>query len=155
MPIQIATFKAICMQCQSVFSIPLLPDQAFGEFIAWGENGKAAVYLSAYEDGNWDYIISLYHQVTGGPLSDIEKETNCVQWLIGRCLDTVEGENLSIMGGPVCPACHSHRVGYGNSIKTGGVTLQDATFGQFSSLNKNGQIEHIRELLGSYLQIRR
>lgn len=142
----VATFRCVCETCSAEFSAPLLSDSAsFGEFIARGRNGKANAYLNSFE-GGWDEVEKVWEKVRESHGSERD-EPDELQAVIGRCLDPVDGEALSIDGGPVCPSCGSDRVAYGDAARTGEADLPPASFDGFLKLSPKERAKFIRGIL--------
>ena len=49
-------YEASCHHCRRTFSIPLLGDHSYSQFILHGERGSVFGYLSAYEEPAWEDI---------------------------------------------------------------------------------------------------
>ena len=146
---KVATFRATCSDCHTPFDNPLLPDGSYGEFIARGERGTVFAYLFAINNMGWDRIDQFVKKVF--PQKYGSSETECFQWVIGKCLDPIDGQELSIVGNPVCPSCLGTHVMYGDDIRTGELDLLDATFSKFLSLDDLAQEQRIKELCDQWL----
>ena len=147
---KVFTFKATCNDCKTEFDNPLLSDLSYGEFIARGERGTVFAYLPAINNFGWDRINQLFKKTF--PKKDQDSETNCFQWIIGKCLDLIDNQELSIVNNPICPNCHRDSVMYGDEIKTGELNLPDATFSVFLALNDMEQETLIRNLCDLWLE---
>ena len=146
---KVTTFQATCSDCHTRFDNPLLPDMSYGEFIARGEKGTAFAYLPSIGNAGWDRINQLFKKVF--PKKHASSETDCFQWMIGKCLDPINDQNLRIVGSPVCPNCQGHNVQYGDDVRTGELDLPDATFSKFLSLDDPAQEQMIKELCEQWL----
>jgi hypothetical protein len=123
---------------------------AYGEFIARGQRGTVFAYLSAIGNMGWDRIDQLVKKVF--PQKHQSSRDKCFQWVIGKSLDPIDGQELSIVGNPVCPNCHGTNVIYGDDIRTGELDLPDATFSKFLSLDDLTQEQWIKELCDQWLE---
>lgn len=112
----------------------------YGEFIAKGIRGIGAAYLNVYAGAgsDWDRIEDLQKRLAGCANVDL-------QWLIGKCLDPIEGEELSIIGGPRCSRCGSGRV-TGIEESAGLIEIPNASFTRFNSLTPTDQEQFIARL---------
>lgn len=146
---KVSTFQATCSDCRTQFDNPLLPDMAYGEFIARGQKGTAFAYLTAFGNPGWDRIDQLFKKLF--PKRDRSSETEGFQWVMGKCLDPIDDQELSIASAPVCPKCHGINVRAGDDIRTGGLDLPDATFSKFLSLDDLAQEKRIKELCSEWL----
>ena len=138
-----ATFKTLCEKCQHIFDIPLLSDFSYGKFIAKDKSGKVFAHLQAIDNEGWNRISEIFDNLS-------ENKTNYTtehfQWIVGECLDSVNGDKISIANRYVCPKCHSS-VKYGPGEKTGEMNLPEASFSEFLSLSDEEQTAKIKTLL--------
>lgn len=147
---KVTTFKATCNDCHTQFDKPSLPSIAYGEFIARGEKGTVFAYLSTFGNSGWDRIDQLFKNVF--PKKYQSSATECFQWVIGKCLDPIDDQALSIVGAPVCPNCHGSNVLAGDDIRAGELDLPDATFSKFLSLDDVAQEQMVKDLCSQWLE---
>jgi hypothetical protein len=147
---KVTTFRATCNDCHTPFDNPLLSDMSYGEFIARGEKGTAFAYLPAMGNPGWDRIDQLFKKFF--PKKHPSSETECFQWILGKCLDSLNDQELSIVSAPVCPNCHDNNLMYGDDIKTGELDLPDATFSKFFSLDDLAQEQMVNKLCSQWLE---
>ena len=144
----IAAFSSECQSCTNRFEIPVLSDFSYGKFIAKGKSGKTFAYLNAIEhETEWDSIEEIYNEICELDAKLI-KNTDAFQYLVGRCMNRVNGEELSIIRKWVCPECQSEdvRVELGEAV--GLMNMEDVSFSEFLSVSEDGK----RKLLRQYLQ---
>ena len=146
----VATFRAECKDCGTQFDNPSLGSMAYGEFIARGDKGTVFAYLPAFGNPGWDKIDGIFKKVF--PKERKSRETDCLQWVIGKCLDPIDGQDLSIVGGTVCPQCQGTNVMDGDELRTGALDLPNATFSSFLALDETSQEQRVRMLCDEWLQ---
>ncbi len=147
---KVSTYRAVCNDCKTEFHHPLLSDMSYGQFVARGEKGTAFGYFLAFDNIGWEKIHGLVEKFYS--VNDIFSKRDCFQWIIGKCLDPIDNQELSIVRGPVCPSCHGTNVEYGDSYKTGELNVPDATFSKFLALSNVEQEIMIKDLCNIWLE---
>lgn len=145
----VATFRATCKDCGAHFDNPSLGSMAYGEFIARGDRGTVFAYLPTFGNPGWDKIDQVFKKVF--PKQKQSAQTDCFQWVVGKCLDPIDGQELSIFSGTVCPNCHTTNVMAGDDVHTGTLDLPDATFSNFLALDEGAQEQRVRALCDQWL----
>ena len=151
MPVRVAFFKSDCRDCGNMFPYPLLPDhETYGTFMAKGPDGRTFAYLcSLIGPGQvgWDEVASIFGKIAAEKNLILDEERDDLQRLVGKCLDSVNGHELSITEGPRCPECGSNNINYGDGELIDSKEIPEASFEQFLSLNPQDRERRIRHLL--------
>jgi hypothetical protein len=145
---EIKFYKAICNKCSYVFTVPVLGDMSYGEFIAKGDKGNIFGYLNAFDNEEaWKYIEYFFTKLCNqnNKSSDCRDGIEQFYYIIGKCLDKIEGQELSIVGFPKCPNC---RIPCGNFNDNDNNFIEKkdiprASFEEFLSLNDFQRKKHI------------
>ena len=146
----IITFRGSCNACKEHLTVPLLSDFAYGEFIARAYDGRTHGYLNTFEESAWDSIEQIFGLVN---VKFIDRELESIesfQWVLGKCIDPINGHELSIVLGPVCSFCGSKDVTYGNAIKVGYQSIPTVSFSEFMKLDESGKFTLLEKLLEEY-----
>ena len=128
--------------------------ESYGEFIVKGEAGNAVAYLCAFTKPGWNVVQDIHASLTRSRFSRLRGASSrgCLQWVIGRCLDSLDGEQLSLNKRVVCPLCHSEHVSYGDAVRVGFVDLPVASFSRFLSLSPGERTSRVRQLCLAWLK---
>lgn len=148
---EISTFRANCNACSETFAVPLLSDFSYGEFIARAQDGRTHGYLNSVEEPGWDSVEHALNivKIQTPDLSDFDS-TKCFQWLVGKCMDSINGQELSIVSRPVCPACASSEISYSDADLVGYESVPSVTFSTFMGLDEPKRISLVSRLLGEF-----
>jgi len=148
---KVATFRAECQSCGNIFAVPLLSEQAYGEFIAKSQSGRAFAYLNSFEEPAWDQLKELCEQLLPSLRSAPARSRAIAvfHYVVGHCLDQTDGETFDIGAGQICPQCHSRDVQYGDSTQIGVLEIPNATFAEFLELDVARRRLRIKELIKS------
>jgi hypothetical protein len=137
-------YEASCHHCRRTFSIPLLGDQTYGQFIFHGEKGSVFGYLSASEEPAWEDITERLERAglltTPRSRPDIEH----LQRVIAASADPINGETLLLY--PICPGCRSRSVEYGDSRPSDTREIPGVTFRDYHALSEQNRTESLRQL---------
>ena len=106
-------YEASCLHCKRTFSVPLLGDQSYGQFIFHGERGGVFGYLFAFDEPAWEDITDRLRQTRLYITSQNRADSDRFQRVIAASADPVSGQSLALR--PVCPSCHSDNILYGDS----------------------------------------
>lgn len=127
---EIQTFKAKCSDCRSEFARPELGDMAYGEFIFTGSEGTVFCYFRAI----------------GNPVIDaverLVKLNSNFSSVFAFLADAVDGQKMN--AAHICPVCRSTKFDYWSGARVGSMTVQDASFTHYLSLQEPDQIAAIR-----------
>jgi hypothetical protein len=151
---RVAIFDSECQDCGAQFAEPHLGDMVYGAFIARGDKGTAFAYLNAIREPAWDVVKGVHRQVSRSRLNRVRavSSVECFQWLIGRCLDPIDGQQLSIVSWAVCPQCHSHNVIIHEARKLGSFELPSASFASFLALSSRKRRSFVRGQCRTWLR---
>jgi len=148
---RVAFFKSDCRDCGHSFPYPLLPDQeSYGTCIAKGSDGRTFAYLCCLigpGQVGWDEVASIFSKIAIEKNLILYEERDDLQQLIGKCLDPVNGLELSIAEGPICPDCGSTNIDYGDGELIETREIPEASFEQFLSLSAEDRERRILHLL--------
>ena len=148
-PYSVLTFEARCNDCEWRFPCPLLGPGAYGEFVAVGSKGSVYAYLNSLEGLGWAAVDHAFKQAASSLIQRMfgpSSRSSCFQWVVGRCLDTLQDQRLSIVSGPICPKCLSQAVRYGDAHPLAPIALPRASFAGFLQLNPAGRVSQVRAL---------
>lgn len=143
---RVARFKAKCKDCSNDFLIPLLSDFAYGEFIARGQFGKEFGYLNSFEQKAWGMIDEIFKSLRSNDKNKEDDESACFQKVVGKCIDKIDGEEFSIVSGPVCPKCFSRKIDYDDQIVIDFYEIPEATFNALMNLNEDDRKKFVERL---------
>ncbi len=144
---QVQFFQASCQACRRKFSMPLLSDFSYGEFIFHGERGGVYGFLLALEEPAWEDIETRLQRVGVLAVSPTQKNTKDIDRfhrVIAACSDAIGGQALVPF--PVCPSCQSHSIAYGDSTPLGIRDIPRVTFGAYQLLSEAMKTERVGEL---------
>jgi hypothetical protein len=144
---RVMRFRARCAACGNSWASPLLSDQqSNGEFILFGERGRAFAYLGAFTEPAWDAIALVAASIVGPvPDRDWQPAAARLQHVIAACADPVDGERLTMSH--VCPSCQSTDVLYGDGEAMGPIEIPIASFDSFMALSPEDRAVRLRELI--------
>jgi hypothetical protein len=156
----VSTFRAECLDCGYVFAFPLLPEEAFGEFVVVSETGMALGYLNSFAHPAWDTIHNVVSEHFGTSTRRTLPRFGAVrpralehvevfQWVVGRCIDSAHGHSWHLSY-PVCSQCRSRNVSYGNGQLVGALEAPSISFAAFDHLTPEHQSSRVRELIAEY-----
>ena len=141
----IAAFRAVCYSCGLKFGYPMLGEMlSYGEFVATSERGDLYAYVSAFT-GEWDDVERIIEMISP-KWRAADPGYRRFHWIIGQCLDPLEGQALSIVSGPICPGCQSRDIAYGDAERLGFQRVPDATWRRFMSLSPAGRRQFVEKL---------
>src|SRR6266403_4521514 len=91
---RIQFYEASCRHCRRTFSIPLLGDQSYGQFIFHGENGGIFGYLSSLEEPAWEDITDRLRQAGLFKTSTSRADIEHLQSVIAASADPIGEQKL-------------------------------------------------------------
>ena len=143
-PHKVQFFNASCQACGQIFSMPLLSDFSYGEFIFHGERDHVFSFLSAFEEAAWDDIENRLRQA--GLLADSpsRQQVQLMHRVIAAAADMISGQRLVPF--PVCPSCGSSSVTYGDSEPQGIREIPGVTFNQYQMLSTTERSRRVEQL---------
>lgn len=141
-----ARFEAKCKDCSNIFLIPLLSDFSYGEFIAKGQSGKGFVYLNAFKEKAWGVIDEIIKSSRSHDKNKEYEESECFQKVVGQCIDTIDGEEFSIISDPVCPKCLSRKIDYDDRDIIDFHEIPEATFNGIVNMEEDERKIFIEKL---------
>src|SRR5438874_1555813 len=106
-------YEASCPHCRRTFSIPLLGNQSYGQFIFHGEKGDAFGFLSAFEEPAWEDIERRLRRAGMYTTSHSRTNIDRFQRVVAASADPICEQTLMLL--PVCPGCSSQSVEYWDS----------------------------------------
>lgn len=141
---KITFFEAKCNECGLLFDTPLLSDFSYGDFIATSENGAFVAYLNALEEPSVEEIRLLFDKLFkryGLKLNEI----SCFHFVVGKCSDMIEGQEMRIDIGPICPDCGSKSINYNNLRVVRTRNVENLSFTSFIGLSDDEKNSLIKE----------
>ncbi len=149
---EIAFFEAKCKKCGTLFDTPLLSDFSYGEFIARSENGAIVAYLNAIEELSFNEISSLFYKLLKN--YDINLNKNyCFHFVVGKCSDRIEGQEMVLDLCPICPDCKSNCCDYNNMRMVGKSDIEKLSFTSFSALSYDEKNSLIEEYITQFAKL--
>jgi hypothetical protein len=149
---KILFFQAKCNKCGALFDTPLLSDFSYGEFIATSENGAFVAYLNALEEPSFKEIGFLFDKLFkkyGLNLNEI----SCFHFIVGKCSDMIEGQNMRIDIGPICPDCSSNNCDYNNLRMVSKREVEKLSFTSFTGLSDDEKNSLIKEYITQFSKL--
>jgi hypothetical protein len=137
-------FSAKCQACGHRFSMPVLSDFSYGEFIFHGERQRVFGFLSAHEEPAWEDIDARLRRAALLGDSPSRPEINRLHRVIAAAADSIAGQRLVPL--PVCPSCGARSVAYGDSDPQGIHEIPSVTFQQYQSLSDSERSERVEQL---------
>jgi len=137
-------YEASCRHCRRTFSIPLLGDQSYGQFIFHGEKGSVFGYLSAFEEPAWEDIEHRLQQAGTYTPPQSRTDIERFQRVVAACADPIGGQALVLL--PLCPGCHSQSVEYRDSKPLDIRDIPGVTFRDYHALSAQARTERVRQL---------
>jgi hypothetical protein len=137
------------------FAVPLLSDmESYGEYIVEGEAGTVFAYLCGLTEPAWDVVQGIHASLTRSRFSRLRGASSrgCLQWVIGRCLDPLDGQTLNVGKRFMCPLCHSDHIAFGDAVRVGFAELPVASSTRFLSLSPSERTSRVRQLCLAWLQ---
>lgn len=136
-------FDARCLHCRRTFSIPLLGDQSYGQFILHGEKGDVFGYLSAFDNPVWEDIANRLKDAGLFSYSDSQTEVERFQRVIAASADPIGSQALELS--PSCPSCHCDSLSYSDLTPLGVRGIPSVTFYEYQKL-ADGKTARLCEL---------
>jgi len=124
--------------------MPLLGDQSYGQFVFFGERGGAFGYLSAFEEPAWEDITKRLERAGLFTAFKSRADIDRFQRVIAASADTIAGQSLVLL--PVCPACHSTFIAYGDATPLRICEIHSVTFHDYQLLSDEQKTERLCEL---------
>lgn len=143
---EIAFFQAKCSECGTEFSTPLLSDFSYGQFIARSENGLFFAYLNAIEELAFKEISCIFDKLLKECGSSLDENT-CFHSVVGKCSDMIEGQEMRIDIGPICPYCKSSSCHYDNLKMVEKREIENLSFTSFVALSDEEKNSLIRDYI--------
>lgn len=139
---RIQFYEASCRHCRRTFSMPLLGDQSYGQFIFHGEKGSVFGYLSSFEEPAWADITGRLQRA--GLFTKSRADIEHLQRVIAASADPIDGQTLLLC--PICPGCRSRSVEYGDSQPLDRREIPGVTSGAYHALSDQNRTERLRQL---------
>jgi hypothetical protein len=143
---KVARFEAKCKDCSNIFLIPLLSDFSYGEFIAKGQFGKGFVYLNSFEEKAWTVIDEIIKSLRSKDKNKEYEESGYFQKVVGKCIDKTDEEEFSIVSGPICPKCLSHKIDYDDREIIDFHEIPEATFNVLMNLKEEERKKFVEKI---------
>jgi len=137
-------FEASCHACGHRFSMPLLGDFSYGQFILHGERQSVFGFLSAHDKPAWEDIDARLLRAGLFSASAIRPDIDRFQRVVAASADAIGGQRLVPF--PVCPSCGSRSVAYGDSRPQGIRDVPRVTFGEYQLLSDEMRSHKLAEL---------
>jgi hypothetical protein len=137
-------YEASCRHCRRTFSIPLLGDQSYGQFIFHGEKGNVYGYPSSFEEPIWEDITERLGRAGLFTSSKSRADIEHLQRVIAASADPISGQGLVLL--PVCPGCRSQSLEYGDSKPLDIRHIPSVTFSAYRRLSDESRLERLRSL---------
>ncbi len=137
-------YEASCRHCRRTFSIPLLGDQGYGQFIFHGEKGSVFGFLFALEEPAWADIENTLRRAGLYTTSYSRPGAGRFQRVVAASADPIGGQPLVLL--PVCPGCRSRSVEYGDSKPLDIREIRRVTFDAYQSLSDQDKTGRLRQL---------
>lgn len=102
-------FNYHCTNCNCVFKVPKLANQAYGEFLLRSSDGSDEAYLNAFNDPTYDEV----HQILKSNVKTAHKSANALADILRKIYGAVAcdpdgaGGAYQLAGSPKCPSCGS------------------------------------------------
>jgi hypothetical protein len=149
---QVQFVEASCQACRRKFSMPVLSDFSYGEFILHGERNCVFGFLCAHNEPAWEDIETRLKQAGLLAASPTRTDIDHFHRVIASSADAISGQRLVPF--PVCPSCGSRSVAYGDSKphEIGDFIREDireiprVTFEAFQLLSDATKTERVGEL---------
>ena len=141
---RVQLYEASCRHCRRTFSIPLLGDQSYGDFIFHGEKGGAFGFLFALEEPAWEDIEERLRRAGLYTASRARSQIDHFQRVVAASADPISGQALALL--PVCPGCRSQSVEYGDSKPLEIREIPGVTFRGYQALSDQNRTERLRQL---------
>ncbi len=136
-------YEASCHHCRRTFSVPLLGDQSYGEFIFHGESGTSFGLLRTSEEPAWNDIADRLRRA-GLFTSATRPEVEHFQRVVAASADHINGQTLLLY--PICPGCRSRSIEYGESKPLDVRTIPTVSFRDYHLLSDTEKLEGLRQL---------
>ncbi|MBK8093779.1 MAG: hypothetical protein IPK32_17835 [Verrucomicrobiaceae bacterium] len=137
-------FSAKCQACGHGFSMPLLSDFSYGEFIFHGERQCVFGFLSAQDEPAWEDIeVRLRRSALLGD-RPTRPQIERLHRVIAVAADSIAGQRL--VSFPVCPSCGARSVAYGDSDPQGIHEIPQVSFQQYQSLSDSERSRRVEQL---------
>jgi hypothetical protein len=137
-------FSANCQTCGHRFSMPLLGDFSYGQFIFQGERQRVFGYLAALDEPAWEDIDARLRRAALLGNSPSSSEIDHLHRVIAAAADSIAGQQLVPL--PVCPLCGARSVAYGDSDPQGIHEIPSVTFQQYQSLSDSERSRRVEQL---------
>lgn len=137
-------FSAKCQACGHRFSMPLLGDFSYGEFILHGERQRVFGFLSAHDEPAWEDIDARLRRVALLSDSPSRPEIDRLHRVIAATADSIAGQRLVPF--PVCPSCGARSVACGDSDPQGIHEIPRVTFQWYRSLSDAERSRRVEQL---------
>jgi hypothetical protein len=139
---KIQFFSATCHACGHRFSMPVLSDFSYGEFIFYGGREQMFGFLSAHYEPAWEDIAARSRRAAFLGDSPAHSEIDRLHRVIAAAADSIAGDRL--VPCPVCPSCGGRSVAYGDP--QGIREIQTVTFQQYQSLSDTERTHRVEQL---------
>ena len=136
-------YEASCHDCRLTFSIPLLGDQSYGDFIFHGEKGSAFGLLLVAEEPAWKDIEDRLLRAGLFTTHRTHAEIEHFQRVVAASADPINGQTLLLY--PICPGCRSRAIEYGDSKALDIREIPGVTFRGYHALSDQNRTERLRQ----------
>lgn len=143
---RIATFNATCEKCKHRFTVPLLSDMSYGEFLYIDKNGLDHKYYCGLDESHWEMIEPIVDKFDTKHRFDKGDE---IRRIIGLIADRPSETDYYLTGKWICPACNSDSVAVEGTNRIDFVDVEDLLFERFDVLSLVEQECEIENLIKS------
>jgi hypothetical protein len=137
-------FRATCSACGHQFSMPLLSDFSYGQFIFHGKCNRVFGFLSAHDEPVWEDIRVRLQRAAFLPQSPSRSQIDKLHSVIAGAADSIAGQQLVPF--PVCPSCGARTVSYGDSDSQGVHEIPRVSFHGYEKLSDRERSERVEQL---------
>lgn len=130
-----------CQECSTEFTFPILPEMSYGLFLFKSSNSRIYRYYDSNDNDVWSYVSRYLEKIN---------QFEVIQYVLGYCMDKVDGQPLSITDKPVCNSCQKGQYNIIDDETLSFITLQSVSFNTFRSLDdltKKSKIDDILETI--------
>ena len=140
-------FEGSCRACRHKFSMPLLSDFSYGEFILHGKRQHVFGFLSSLDEPAWDDIDARLRQAGLFSAFATGRDIDRFHRVIAASADAIGGQRLVPF--PVCPSCGSRSIAYGDSKPQDIRSVPRVTFSEYQQLSSEMKSQKVAELWSS------
>lgn len=150
---KVLLINKVCRNCSTLITIPTLSDMAYGEYIATSLDNKVFLHFNALESEEWKRIESILYNLLSNKNEGYGLETKRFQWVIGKCMDSLDNAPLSIIERARCSACLSAELEEIKDSEGQVSEISKVRFNEFNKLTKVKQEELVLILWNKAMEI--